>query len=250
MARRAALGAGNPILGRIVAVARRPSRLLAVFLGLAVTIELSRLPGAWRDALSQIAVAMLIVTLGWTAILTMGALVERALRRYSLEGEDNLSARKYITQMRVLRRTAQIVLWLLTAAAVLSSFEAVRRFGVSLFASAGAAGLVLGFAARPVLANLIAGVQIALTQPIRLEDVVVVEGEWGRIEEIGATYVVVRLWDLRRLVVPLAYFIETPFQNWTRDSAQVIGAVTWYLDPTAPVEAIRARFEALVRASA
>ena len=248
LARRAA-ARGAPAALRLVEIARRPSRLFAVFLALAVVVELSALPPAWRDGLSQLAVAIVIVILGWTAILVIGELASRSMRRYSLEEEDNLAARKYVTQMRVLRRTAQIVLWLLTAAAVLSTFEEVRRLGVSLFASAGAAGLVLGFAARPVLSNLIAGVQIALTQPIRIEDVVIVEGEWGRVEEIGATYVVVRIWDLRRLVVPLSYFIEQPFQNWTRESAQVIGSVFWYLDYTAPVDAIRSRFEEAVRAS-
>ena len=240
---------GTPAVGRLMEIARRPSRLFAVFLALAVTVELSSLPPSWRDALGHAAVAILIVIVGWTAILAIGVLTERSLRGLHLENEDNLAARKMVTQLRVLRRSAQIVLILLTAAAVLSTFEEVRRLGVSLFASAGAAGLVLGFAARPVLANLIAGVQIALTQPIRIEDVVIVEGEWGRIEEIGATYVVVRIWDLRRLVVPLSHFIEQPFQNWTRESAQIIGQVFWYLDYTAPVDAIRERFEALVRAS-
>lgn len=249
LARRGASRAGGAGAARVADIARRPSRLFAVFLSLALVVEVSRIPPGWRDGLSQLAVAILMVILGWTAILVIGELANRSMRRYRLEEDDNLAARKYVTQMRVLRRTAQIVLWLLTAAAVLSTFEEVRRLGVSLFASAGAAGLVLGFAARPVLSNLIAGVQIALTQPIRIEDVVIVEGEWGRVEEIGATYVVVRIWDLRRLVVPLSHFIEQPFQNWTRESAQVIGTVFWYLDPTAPVDRIRARFEEIVRAS-
>ena len=114
---------------------------------------------------------------------------------------------------------------------------------------AGAAGLVLGLAARPVLANLIAGIQIAITQPIRLEDVVIVEGEWGWIEEIFATFVVVRIWDRRRLVVPLAYFIEQPFQNWTRESASIIGVVTWEMDYTAPVDEMREKLNELLEAS-
>ena len=247
---RRAASHGTPELARIVEIVRGPSRLFVVVLPLVVLVELSALPPVWREGLARLAVAILIVIVGWTVILAVGELVDRSTRRFRLEEEDNLAARKYVTQMRVLRRTAQIVLALLTAAAVLSTFEEVRRLGVSLFASAGAAGLVLGFAARPVLANLIAGVQIALTQPIRIQDVVIVEGEWGVIEEIAATYVVVKIWDLRRLVVPLSYFIETPFQNWTRDDAQVIGTVLWYLDYTAPVEAIRARFEEVVRASA
>lgn len=248
VAARAARRVG-PTAARLVHVARGPSRLFAVFLALLVLARTSALPLEWRGAVAQVAVAALVALAGWTVILLVGELAERSVRDYSLGDEDDLAARKAVTQVRVLKRTAQIVLGLLTAAAVLSTVEEVRRYGVSLFASAGAAGLVLGFAARPVLANLIAGVQIALTQPIRLEDVVVVEGEWGRIEEIAPTYVVVRIWDLRRLVVPLSHFIEQPFQNWTRETAHIIGTVVWYLDYTAPVGAIRARFEEVVRAS-
>jgi small-conductance mechanosensitive channel len=130
------------------------------------------------------------------------------------------------------------------------TFDPVRQYGVSLFASAGVAGLVVGLAARPLLTNLIAGIQIrATTQPIRIDDQVVVENESGRIEEITSTYVVVRLWDLRRLIVPLTLFIEKPFQNWTRDSTDLIGTVLLYVDFTAPVEAIRARFMEIVQSS-
>ena len=247
--RRAAEGAPEAV--RLVEVARRPTRLLAVFAVLAAMVGASDLPPDWREVLARAAVAVAVVFAGWTLILAVGELAERAVRRHRIEDdEDNLAGRKAVTQIRVLRRTLQIVLALLTAAVVLSTFEGVRRYGVSLFASAGAAGLVLGFAARPVLANLIAGVQIALTQPIRLEDVVIVEGEWGRVEEIGATYVVVRIWDLRRLVVPLSHFIEKPFENWTRDTAQIVGQVVWHLDHAAPVERIRREVERAVRASA
>ena len=132
---------------------------------------------------------------------------------------------------------------------ILLTFESVQKYGISLFASAGAAGLILGLAARPVPTNLIAGIQIALAQPIRLEDVVIVEGEWGWIEEIFLTYVVVRIWDLRLLIVPLSYFIEKPLQNWRRESAQIIGAVFWYVDYTIPVDAVRTKLEEVVKAS-
>jgi small-conductance mechanosensitive channel len=126
---------------------------------------------------------------------------------------------------------------------------AVRQVGVSLFASAGVAGLAVGLAARPLLANLIAGVQLAMTQPIRIEDAVIVENEWGWIEEITSTFVVVRLWDLRRMIVPLAYFMEKPFQNWTREGSAIIGSVLLYLDYTAPVDRIRARAAEIAAAS-
>jgi len=130
------------------------------------------------------------------------------------------------------------------------TFPTIQHVGVSLFASAGAAGLVLGFAARPILANLIAGIQIALTQPIRLDDGVIIEGEWGWIEEITSTYVVVRIWDLRRLIVPLSFFIEKPFQNWTRESSAIIGAVTWRLDYRAPIDAMRKKLDELLAGNA
>jgi small-conductance mechanosensitive channel len=136
-----------------------------------------------------------------------------------------------------------------TLSAVLMTFEPVHQYGVSLFASAGVAGLVAGLAARPMLSNLIAGIQIATTQLIRIDDQVVVENESGRIEEITSTYVVIRLWDLRRLIVPLSYFIEKPFQSWTRDTTNLIGSVLLYVDFTAPVDAIRARLMEIVKAS-
>jgi small-conductance mechanosensitive channel len=138
---------------------------------------------------------------------------------------------------------------LLTIGAALMSFPEVRQYGYSLFASAGVAGIVAGFAARPVLSNLLAGVQLAMTQPIRLQDVVIVEGEWGTIEEITSTYVVVRIWDLRRLIVPLSYFIEKPFQNWTRESAALTGVVYFYLDYRAPIGIIREKLEDIVKQS-
>jgi small-conductance mechanosensitive channel len=129
------------------------------------------------------------------------------------------------------------------------TFDSVRHYGVSLFASAGVAGLVAGLAARPLLSNLFAGIQIAVAQPIRIDDSVQVENEVGSVEEITSTYVVVRLWDLRRLIVPLTYFIEKPFQNWSRESARRIGAMSLHVDYTAPVERIRAKADEIVKAS-
>jgi small-conductance mechanosensitive channel len=151
--------------------------------------------------------------------------------------------------VRILNRAVHTLIIVVTLSAVLMTFEPVRQYGVSLFASAGVAGLVVGLAARPMLSNLIAGIQIATTQPIRLDDQVLVENESGRIEEITSTYVVIRLWDLRRLIVPLAYFIEKPFQNWTRESTDLIGSVFLHVDFTAPVEAIRAKLSEIVQAS-
>ena len=164
------------------------------------------------------------------------------LRRFRLDIDDNLLARKHNTQVRVLARTIDVLLIMLTLGAALMTFPAVRQYGVSLFASAGVAGIVAGLAARPVLSNLMAGVQLAMTQPIRLYDAVIVENEYGTIEEITSTYVVVKLWDLRRMIVPLTYFIEKPFQNWTRENSSLIGNVMIYLDYRAPVDIIRQKF--------
>jgi small-conductance mechanosensitive channel len=149
----------------------------------------------------------------------------------------------------VLLRTADVLVLLITVSAALMTFEPVRQYGISLFASAGVAGIVAGLAARPVLSNLIAGVQLAMTQPIRVDDAVVVEKEWGTIEEITSTYVVVRLWDWRRMIVPLTYFIEKPFQNWTREGSALIGSAMIYVDYRAPVGVIRDKLGAIVKAS-
>ena len=156
---------------------------------------------------------------------------------------DNLLARKHVTQVRVLLRAADVLVIIVTFGAALMTFEPVRQYGVSLFASAGVAGIVAGLAARPVLTNLFAGVQLAMTQPIRIDDAVIVENEWGTIEEITSAYVVVRLWDLRRMIVPLTYFIEKPFQNWTRESSALIGSVLFYLDYRAPIGIMREKLK-------
>jgi small-conductance mechanosensitive channel len=142
-----------------------------------------------------------------------------------------------------------VVVGLLTLAAILMTFEKVRYLGTSILASAGIAGLIVGFAAQRSIATLLAGIQIAITQPIRIDDVVIVENEWGRIEEITLTYVVVRIWDLRRLILPITYFLEKPFQNWTRVSADILGTIFLYVDYTVPVEAVRAEFRRILEKS-
>jgi small-conductance mechanosensitive channel len=171
------------------------------------------------------------------------------LRRFKLDAEDNLLARKHVTQSKIMQRIADLLIVILAIAAALMTFEPVRQYGVSLLASAGVAGIVLGLALQPVLKNLFAGIQLAITQPIRIDDALLVEGEWGNVEEITSTYVVVKLWDWRRMILPLSYFIETPFQNWTRESASLIGTVMIYLDYSVPVSAIRRQVEEIADAS-
>lgn len=171
------------------------------------------------------------------------------LRRFRIDVEDNLLARKHVTQSRILQQVGSLLIVAVGISAALMSFDSVRQYGVSLLASAGAAGLVLGLALQPVLRNLFAGIQLAITQPIRIDDAVIVEGEWGNVEEITATYVVVRIWDKRRLIVPLSYFMDQPFQNWTRADATLIGVVMLYVDYAVSIPDLRLEAERIVRAS-
>lgn len=233
----------------LVSRTRRPTRLAAVLLALGFVLPLAPLPedpAAWlRQGLHM----GVILTLGWMALTALDIGAALHLRKYRIDVEDNLVARKHLTQVRILRRAAATLVVVFTVAFALMTVSGFRQWGVSLLAAGGAAGIILGLALQPLLTNLIAGVQIALTQPIRIDDAVIVEGEWGQIEEITATYVVVRIWDLRRMVLPLTWFIQNPFQNWTRETAKLIGSVFLYVDYTAPVAAMRARLEQIVRAS-
>jgi len=180
-----------------------------------------------------------IATVGWLLIAVARFLSHFMEAKYHADTEETLLARRIRTQVRVLQRVVNVMIIIVTIALMLMTFPSVRHIGASILASAGIAGLVAGMAARNTFASLIAGLQVALTQPIRLEDSVVVEGEWGWIEEIGTTYVVVRLWDLRRMVLPLTYFIEKPFQNWTRTTTNLLAYVMLYADYTTPVEEVR-----------
>jgi small-conductance mechanosensitive channel len=225
-----------------------PMRLGLLVVALALALEFLALGGPVGDLVGWSLRLAFVAFVGWGLIVVVDTAADLYMRRVPADGADFL-ARKHLTQVRLLRRIAVAAIGFVTFAAMLMTIPAVRQYGVSLFASAGVAGLVVGLAARPVLSNLIAGLQIAITQPIRLEDAVSVEGEFGAIEEITTTYVVVRLWDQRRLIVPLSYFMEKPFQNWTRDAASLTGAVLLYLDYAAPVPALRAKFMELLRES-
>jgi small-conductance mechanosensitive channel len=226
-----------------------PLSAVLVILVLGVFLPAARFPPETTAALVHLLLIAVIVAIGWAATRALDLGADFYVARFDMEIADNLLARKHLTQVHILRRTAQTMLVIVTIASALMTLETVRQYGVSLFASAGAAGLVVGLAARPVLSNLIAGVQIAMTQPIRVEDVVVVEGEWGWIETITSTYVVVRLWDLRRLIVPLSWFIENRFENWTYETAHLIGPVQFHVDCSVPIEPVRQQFEAAVRAN-
>jgi small-conductance mechanosensitive channel len=200
-------------------------------------------------AIRRILISALILALGWqvASLISLGGQI--IINRHATSAPDNLTARKVNTQIVVLRRLLHSLVAVVTLAFVLMVFPAIRNLGAGLFASAGIVGLIAGIAARPALGNLIAGLQIAFAQPIRIDDVVIVEGEWGWIEEIRTTYVVIRIWDLRRLVVPISYFIEKPFQNWTRVTADLLGTVFLYTDYTVPVQAVREELHRVLKST-
>jgi small-conductance mechanosensitive channel len=239
----------HPYLAGVLAGTHRLSQIAFLIAALFIALPVAAFDPPVTTTIASILLIAAIVLIGWTAITVSHILADLYLLQFRLDVTDNLLARKHVTQVRVLRRVVDTLLIIVTIGAVLMTFEPVRQYGVSLFASAGVAGLVAGFAARPVLSNLIAGIQLAVTQPIRIEDAVVVENESGRIEEITSTYVVIRLWDMRRMIVPLTYFIEKPFQNWTRESANQIGPVLLNVDYTTPVDRLRAKAEEIAKAS-
>jgi small-conductance mechanosensitive channel len=198
-------------------------------------------------AVRHITGLLLTAAATWLIVSVIGGLADGVIESNPITAEDNLQARRIATQTRVLSRSAMVVVLIAGIAMGLMTFPGARQLGASLLASAGVLGIIGGLAARPVFANLIAGVQLALAQPIRIDDVLIVNGEWGRVEEITGTYVVLKIWDERRMIVPLQWFIENPFQNWTRTGANLLGTVFLYLDYATPIEPLRAEAERLVK---
>jgi len=228
---------------RIARVVSLPLAFALPLLFLRIASEATPLSGRPLEMLQQFLHVGLVGCVTWLLVRAVAAGEKAILREHPIDIADNLAARRVQTQTRVLSRVLMGAVILLGVSIVLLTFPQVRQIGKTLLASAGIVGLVAGIAAKPVFGNLIAGLQIALTQPIRLDDVVIVEGEWGRIEEIGSSYVVVRIWDERRMVVPLSWFIENPFQNWTRRSADLLGTAFLWLDYRTPMEEVRAELE-------
>jgi small-conductance mechanosensitive channel len=228
---------------------KNPTRVLLPLLALMTVIPWMPLAGILVGRLTHAAGLAFIACVAWVLVALLDVLQDYISHQHALQLSDNLEARRVRTQVQVLRHIAVVVIVILAIAIMVMTFPNVRHLGESLFASAGVAALVAGFAARTTLSSLLAGVQIALSQPINLEDAVVVEGEWGWIEEITMTYVVVRIWDLRRLIVPLSYFIEKPFQNWTRQTADLLGSAFIYVDYTAPVDELRQELLRILKSS-
>ncbi|HSN34136.1 MAG TPA: mechanosensitive ion channel domain-containing protein [Ideonella sp.] len=233
----------------VAQAARAPIRLALPLAALELVWQGVPEPLPGLAPLQRLTTLALIAALTWLALRVVNGFAQAVIDSHPVTLADNLEARRVQTQTRVLSRTVAGVVLVVGASLMLMTFPAVRQIGTSLLASAGLVGIVAGFAARPVLGNLIAGLQIGLTQPMRLDDVVIVEGEWGVIEEIGSAYVVVRIWDQRRLVVPLQWWVEHPFQNWTRTSAELIGTVFLWVDYRMPLAPLRAELERACKAS-
>lgn len=237
------------LLGTVTRYCSKVLHLLLPVLAISIGLNMIGADEGLMAALPRILSIASIALSGWLVVNVIRGTVAYVVETNSIQQADNLHARQVQTQMRLLGRVLIFVVIIATIAGVLVSIPSIRNIGVSLFASAGIAGIAVGLAARPTLGNLIAGLQIAITQPIRLDDAVVVEGEWGWVEEITMTFVVVRIWDLRRLVLPISYFIEKPFENWTRTRADILGSVIIYTDYSVPFDEIRAEFSRALRDS-
>ena len=226
-----------------------PTLVLIILLSIILGFSIVGFENLNLQSLRHFLSIILIICISWFSVRVVSALKLIILSRYDLEEEDNLKARKVYTQFRIFERIIIFIIILVTLSIILMTFDKIRNIGISLFASAGVAGIIIGLAAQRIIASVLAGFQIAITQPIRIDDVVIVENEWGWIEEITLTYVVVRIWDKRRLIVPTPYFIEKPFQNWTRTSADILGTVYIYTDYHAPVNELRKELKRILENS-
>jgi small-conductance mechanosensitive channel len=240
---------GEGVYAALVRRAQAPAGIAIPLLAAIIAIPNLRFPSSLDVGLLRGVEIATTVAAAWGIVATIELYGDLVKRRFRLDDTDNLRARQVETRIDILSRTAITLVVIVAAALAATTFPPIRTLGTTLLASAGVAGIVVGLAARPLFENLVAGVQIALTQPIRLDDVVLVENEYGRVEHIGATYVVVNLWDRRRMVLPLTYFIEKPFQNWTRTGATLVGTVIVYADFSVHVDAVREALPNILRSS-
>lgn len=223
------------LIDSIISRTRKSFGFFFPVLVITLLMPLLQLDEEWRSIAQGLIEAVLIISFAWLLISFVRILEDYVVNTYQISKEDNFKERKIRTQLQFIRKLSILVIFLIAISVILLQFEGVRKIGTGLLTSAGVAGIIIGFAAQRTIASLLAGFQIAFTQPIRIDDVVIVENEWGRIEEINLTYVVVRIWDQRRLVLPINYFLDKPFQNWTRTSAEIWGTVFLYTDYTIPV---------------
>ncbi len=224
-------------------------RVIIPVIAILLTLPILKVAPRFETLVTTCASLIIIAVIVWILIRATNAVESLILAGYQMDEADNLKARRVYTQVHVLKKVVIACLVLIGLASMLMVFPSVRQFGTSILASAGIAGIILGIAAQKSLANFIAGFQIAITQPIRIEDAVVVEGEWGWIEEVTLSYVVVRIWDWRRLVLPITYFVEKPFQNWTRTSGNILGSVFLYVDYSIPLDALRSKLDEILEAT-
>ncbi|MBH5321628.1 mechanosensitive ion channel [Erythrobacter sp. JGD-13] len=230
----------------VVGNIRRPTRWALVALALVLAArETPMLEDVWE----RISGFLMPALIGWMALAIMRAFVHALQVKADIGVADNLQARRRQTRLAIFSRIGTFIIIFVTIALMLLSIPGVRDIGVTLMASAGLAALAVGAAAQPALKALIGGLQMALTEPIRIDDVVIIEGEWGRIEDIRTSYVVVKIWDERRLIVPSNKFLEESFENWTRSGSELLGSVFLHLDPMADIDRLRAEFERLVTAN-
>lgn len=239
----------HPVLESLARRTRGVTRYAAILLALSLVMPLLPLDPIATATANRVFIAAVVLLIGWIVLVAANAGADYYVGQFQIGAPDDLMARKAVTQIGVLKRIMDGLVIVIAVGFALMSFDSVRQLGVSLFASAGVIGIIAGVALRSVLANFFAGLQIALTQPIRLNDVVIVEGEYGVVEDLSSAFVVVRIWDQRRLIVPLSYFIERPFQNWTRISAELLGTVFIHADYTVDVERIRQRGQQIVESS-
>lgn len=235
--------------GAFVEHCAAPSRILFPLLAVHLAASGAVPDGAAAPVVAGTLTVLVFAGVAWFLMRLARAFEVAFLARFDVGVRDNLRARKVHTQVEIIRKILVVGIGVLAVVAILLHFDRLRELGAGILASAGLAGLVLGFAAQRTLANILAGFQVAVTQPIRIDDVLVVEGEWGRVEEITLTYVVVRIWDQRRLILPLSRFLETPFENWTRVSADLLGSVYLYVDHELPVDDVRAALGEIVEGS-
>jgi len=228
---------------------RRPVAVFIPLLFLNFSLDVMQMPVTYRHPLDKALEIFLTAVFALILVRIINVLEDYFYFKYDLNKENNLKERKIRTQLQFVRKFIVSLIIIITAAIILLSFESMRKIGAGLLTGVGIGGIIIGFAAQKSLGNLLAGFQIAFTQPIRIDDVLIVEGEWGRVEEITLTYVVVSIWDQRRLILPITYFIEKPFQNWTRVSAELLGTVFLYLDYTVPIEPLRQEFSKLLNSN-
>jgi small-conductance mechanosensitive channel len=233
----------------IIPIAGHTFRMAVPLLAIILLLPLLRLPDEWTWVTQKGFGILLIVAFSVLIVRGINAVQTALLSRHRMDVPDNLSARKILTQVSVIRKIIVSAVVILATGSILMLFDPVRQFGTSILASAGIAGIVIGFAAQKTLGNVLAGIQIALTQPLLIDDIVTVEGEFGQIEEITLTYVTVRTWDLRRLIVPITQLVEKPFQNWSRVSTELLGTVILYLDYQAPMAELRKELKRLVESN-